>query len=248
MTPCICRFQSLVSAFVETFDNDVKALRKVESKADVLEVQKVVLELPRFATMLDNEQSIFKKHWDSIWNSFFESVTKKLRLVVGSSGQEQDISDSIAFLQAARKLLQQQKAHIESLSAATSSPLPAPSETSVSRAPPAERRSKQSRPANRSGKGMTPTSTLSGDGNAASARSPGAAGWLGTAVGYMLGGPAQKEDNDPENAEEDFEDAVEEVDFEDFEDATQLEGAAGQADSPARHAVSNVHTPAPTST
>ena len=58
---------------------------------------------------------------DSIWNSFIESVRKKLRLAYGT-GQDQDISDSIAFLHAARKLLQQQKTHVESVSVAASIP------------------------------------------------------------------------------------------------------------------------------
>jgi hypothetical protein len=206
------RFQSLVSSFIETFDNDVKALRKAESKADVLEVRQVVLDLPRFATMLDKEQSIFKKHWDLIWNSFFESVRKKLRLVGGSSGggQEQDISDSIAFLQAARKLLQQQKTHIESLLA---SPAPAPSETAAGRAPPA-----------RSEAGSrTPTSTASADGDAGSARSSGGAGWGSKMLSLVFGNP---EKEDFADAGEDFEDA-----FEGFEDDAQEEGAAGQAES-----------------
>jgi hypothetical protein len=105
-----CRYQSLVSALIETFDNDVKTLRKVETNTDVLEVKQLVMNVPRLATMLDGEHNTFRKHWDSIWTSFFESVQKKLRLAACGTGQEQDISDSIAFLQAARKLLQQQKA------------------------------------------------------------------------------------------------------------------------------------------
>ena len=57
------RYQSLVSAFIESFENDVKTLRKVETKGEVLEVRQIVMDLPRFATMLDGEQSAFKKYW-----------------------------------------------------------------------------------------------------------------------------------------------------------------------------------------
>ena len=78
-----------------------KRARKVETKEDVLEVKLHVSDLPRFATLLESEQTVFKKHWDQIWNSFFESVRKKLRLACGT-GQEHDISDSISFLQAGR--------------------------------------------------------------------------------------------------------------------------------------------------
>ena len=57
------RYQSLVSTFIESFENDIKNLRKAETKADVLEVKQIVVDLPRFATILDSEQSAFKKHW-----------------------------------------------------------------------------------------------------------------------------------------------------------------------------------------
>jgi hypothetical protein len=50
--------------------------------------------------------SAFKKGWDDIWNSFFEIVQKKLKLAI-AAGQGHDISDSISFLEEARKLLQQ---------------------------------------------------------------------------------------------------------------------------------------------
>ena len=52
-----------MSAFIESFDNDVKTLRKVETMGAVLEVKQIVIDLPRLATMLDGEQGVFKKYW-----------------------------------------------------------------------------------------------------------------------------------------------------------------------------------------
>lgn len=102
------KFQSLMGDFMESIDSDIKRLRKVETKQEVNEVGQVVLDLPRFATILDSEQHAFEKSWKEIWNSFFEAIDKKLRLAsLTTSGHEQDVSDSISFLRAARKLLQQ---------------------------------------------------------------------------------------------------------------------------------------------
>jgi hypothetical protein len=99
-------YQMLVGKFMDSFEDDIKRLRKVDTKTDVIEVRQVVLQIPRFVVILDDEQSAFKKGWNDIWNSFFESVDKKLRLACACAGQEHDISDSISFLQAARLLLQ----------------------------------------------------------------------------------------------------------------------------------------------
>jgi len=102
------KYEMLVREFMETFDADIKRLRRVKTKTDVDEVGKFVLQMPRFAMILDSQEPLFAKCWDEIWNSFFESVHQKLRDAVAASGQEQqaDISDCILFLQAARKLFQ----------------------------------------------------------------------------------------------------------------------------------------------
>ena len=77
----------------------------VETKKDVLELEKLVFQLPVFATILDSEKRVFAEYWNNIWNAFFESTPKKLRLATCASTQEKlDFSDSISFLQAARKL------------------------------------------------------------------------------------------------------------------------------------------------
>ena len=93
-------YQLLVGEFVESFDVHVQRLHKVETKSDVAEVHQLVLQLPRFAKILDGELSHAKildcelshlsKCWDDIWGSFLESVEKKWRLANSMSlGQEQ---------------------------------------------------------------------------------------------------------------------------------------------------------------
>jgi len=112
-------YQLLVGEFVESFDVHVQRLHKVETKSDVAEVHQLVLQLPRFAKILDGELSHAKildcelshlsKCWDDIWGSFLESVEKKWRLANSMSlGQEQqDITECVWFLRAARKILKE---------------------------------------------------------------------------------------------------------------------------------------------
>ena len=146
-------------------------------------------------------------------------MRKKLRLAYGT-GQDQDISDSIAFLHAARKLLQQQKTHVESVSVAASIP---PCRT------PAAAGEK------------TTNATPSSGGDADSARSSSGGGWVSRLL--SLGGSAGsgKKEDDKESEEAAFEDA-EEIDF---EDTSEPEVAAGQAESPAGQTESYVRAEAP---
>jgi len=101
-------FSSLVAEFIDSFDNDIKRLRKVDTKNDVHEVEKVMRELPRIAAILEDEQPALKKSWEELWLAFYESINKRIRLAGANACQkdgEQDISDSISVLQAARNLL-----------------------------------------------------------------------------------------------------------------------------------------------
>jgi hypothetical protein len=101
-------FSSLVAEFMDSFDRDIKQLRKVETKNDVHEVEKVMRELPRIASIIEDEQPALKKSWEELWLAFYESINKRIRLAGANACQkdaEQDISDSISVLQAARDLL-----------------------------------------------------------------------------------------------------------------------------------------------
>jgi hypothetical protein len=99
-------YDKFVGKFMESFEADTRRLGTVESKRAVLEVRDLVRQIPRFAEFLDDQLSAFKMGWDDIWNSFFESVDRNVRLAI-AAGQEHDISDSRSFLEEARKLLQQ---------------------------------------------------------------------------------------------------------------------------------------------
>jgi len=211
-------------------------------------VKQVVNDLPRFAAILDSEQITFKTHWDSIWNSFFESVQKKLRLACGTGGKDQDISDSIAFLRAARKLLQQQRAQPEPASAAAVLAPPPPTTAArdgAGASPAPSDAVRPSVPGDERGGGTsstsrgTPTSTTSPSRND-SARESGKGGWgsVGSRLLSLVSGAGQ-EKHDTE--EVDFEDAAE-----DFEVAAEQEGAAAvQAESMGVNAEFHVNAEAP---
>jgi hypothetical protein len=99
-------YDKLVREFMESFKADTTRLAKVESRRAVLEVRDLVRQITRFAEFLDDQLSALKTGWDDIWNSFFESVDRNVRLAI-AAGQGHDISDSRSFLEEARKLLQQ---------------------------------------------------------------------------------------------------------------------------------------------
>ena len=98
------QYDSLVDAFIESFDHDIQRLQRVETQDDVFKVDKIVNQLPLFAVILGSEKTdAFQKFWDDIWNSFFRST--RSRLTFAASGPEQlDINGSISFLQAARDI------------------------------------------------------------------------------------------------------------------------------------------------
>ena len=99
------KYEELVGEFMLPFVTDIQRLCIVETKKDVLELEQLVFQLPVFATILDSEKMVFVGYWNNIWNAFFESTPKKLRLATCASAQEKlDFSYSISFLQAARKV------------------------------------------------------------------------------------------------------------------------------------------------
>lgn len=249
-------YQCLVNELVAAFDADIKRLRKVETKEDVLEVKQVVGDLPRFATLLNSEQTVFKKHWDQIWNSLIESVRKKSRLACGTS-QDPDISDSISFLQAARKLLLQQKAQIDSQATGASTASTAPAPTLTARAVRAQRSggiksapessdcaAKQAIPAaknsmNDSSNTEPPAARMPGpkeklpSPSAGPARSSAGMGWGRGVLNLVLG--KKQEDNEKEAEERgreevDFDDARAEV-LEDVRDKVDESEPDGQTES-----------------
>jgi len=109
-------YKSCVSKFIDGLDAQVKRLRKVESKADLHEINALALDLPRIAGMLDAEHPTIRNYYSDLWEAVHETVERRQ----ASCCQEQDM-DSLVFLREARKLLMQRQGLLAGL-AGTYSP------------------------------------------------------------------------------------------------------------------------------